>query len=90
MTDPVFIHPIPEPISAGDRFRLTGAEAKHATVKRLEVGEGLVVTDGTTRAVHCSFLGDATVEVADILQLPVPHPRVTGVQAIPKLSLIHI
>lgn len=84
MTDPVFIHPIPEPISAGDRFRLTGAEAKHATVKRLEVGEGLVVTDGTTRAVQCSFLGDATVEVADILQLPVPHPRVTVVQAIPK------
>ncbi|MGJ4168838.1 16S rRNA (uracil(1498)-N(3))-methyltransferase [Corynebacterium macclintockiae] len=84
MTDPVFIHPIPEPIAAGDRFRLTGAEAKHATVKRLEVGEGLVVTDGTTRAVQCSFLGDATVEVADILQLPVPHPRVTVVQAIPK------
>lgn len=84
MTDPVFIHPIPEPIASGDRFRLTGAEAKHATVKRLEVGEGLVVTDGTTRAVQCSFLGDATVEVADILQLPVPHPRVTVVQAIPK------
>lgn len=84
MTDPVFIHPIPEPIAAGDRFPLTGAEAKHATVKRLEVGEGLVVTDGTTRAVQCSFLGDATVEVADILQLPVPHPRVTVVQAIPK------
>lgn len=84
MTDPVFIHPIPEPVAAGDRFRLTGAEAKHATVKRLEVGEGLVVTDGTTRAVQCSFLGDATVEVADILQLPVPHPRVTVVQAIPK------
>lgn len=84
MTDPVFIHPIPEPIAAGDRFRLTGAEAKHASVKRLEVGEGLVVTDGTTRAVQCSFLGDATVEVSDILQLPVPHPRVTVVQAIPK------
>ena len=44
----------------------------------------MVVTDGTTRAVQCSFLGDATVEVADILQLPVPHPRVTVVQAIPK------
>ncbi|WP_034985327.1 16S rRNA (uracil(1498)-N(3))-methyltransferase [Corynebacterium jeikeium] len=84
MTDPVFIHPIPEPVAVGDRFRLTGAEAKHASVKRLEVGEGLVVTDGAARAVQGSFLGDATVEVTDILELPVPHPRVTVVQAIPK------
>ena len=84
MTDPVFIHPIPEPVVVGDRFRLTGSEAKHASVKRLEVGEGLVITDGATRAVQGSFLGDATVEVADILELPTPHPRVTVVQAIPK------
>lgn len=84
MTDPVFIHPIPEPVAVGDRFRLTGAEAKHASVKRLEVGEGLAVTDGAARAVQASFLGDATVEVTDILKLPVPHPRVTVVQAIPK------
>lgn len=84
MTDPVFIHPIPEPVAVGDRFRLTGAEAKHASVKRLEAGEGLVVTDGAARAVQGSFLGDATVEVTDILELPVPHPRVTVVQAIPK------
>lgn len=84
MTDPVFIHPIPEPVAVGDRFRLTGAEAKHASVKRLEVGEGLVVTDGAARAVQGSFLGDATVEVADILELPTPNPRVTVVQAIPK------
>ena len=84
MTDPVFIHPIPEPVAVGDRFCLTGAEAKHASVKRLEVGEGLVVTDGAARAVQGSFLGDATVEVADILELPIPNPRVTVVQAIPK------
>lgn len=84
MTDPVFIHPIPEPVAVGDRFRLTGAEAKHASVKRLEAGEGLVVTDGAARAVRGSFLGDATVEVTDILELPVPNPRVTVVQAIPK------
>lgn len=84
MTDPVFIHPIPDPVAVGDRFRLTGAEAKHASVKRLEVGEGLVVTDGAARAVQASFLGDATVEVTDILELPVPNPRVTVVQAIPK------
>lgn len=84
MTDPVFIHPIPEPVAVGDRFRLTGAEAKHASVKRLEAGEGLVVTDGAARAVQGSFLGDATVEVIDILELPTPHPRVTVVQAIPK------
>lgn len=84
MTDPVFIHPIPEPVAVGDCFHLTGAEAKHASVKRLEAGEGLVVTDGAARAVQGSFLGDATVEVTDILELPVPHPRVTVVQAIPK------
>lgn len=84
MTDPVFVHPIPEPVVVGDRFRLTGAEAKHASVKRLEVGEELVVTDGAAHAVQGSFLGDATVEVIDILKLPTPHPRVTVVQAIPK------
>ena len=84
MTDPVFVHPIPEPVAVGDRFRLTGAEAKHASVKRLEVGEGLVITDGATRAVQGSFLGDATVEVTEVLELPTPNPRVTVVQAIPK------
>ncbi|HJF11382.1 16S rRNA (uracil(1498)-N(3))-methyltransferase [Corynebacterium falsenii] len=85
MTDPVFIHPIPDPTpAAGECFSLTGAEAKHAEVKRLEEGERVVVTDGSSRAVRGRWRAGGLVEVAETLTMPEPRPRVTVVQAIPK------
>ncbi|MCX2163393.1 16S rRNA (uracil(1498)-N(3))-methyltransferase [Corynebacterium auriscanis] len=87
MTDPVFIHPIPIEAaadgSAGFRFALTGAEAKHVDVKRLKDGEPLVITDGQSRAVRAVWRG-GQVEVTEGLAVPAPRPTVTVVQAIPK------
>ncbi len=83
MTDPVFIHPIPDEATPGFRFTLTGSEAKHTEVKRLKDGEGLVVSDGFSRAVRATWQhGQAQVE--EVLAIPTPRPSVTIVQAIPK------
>ncbi len=87
MTDPVFFHPIPAEVLAGNpvgqRFQLTGAEAKHADVKRLKDGEALVITDGSDQAVRAVWRG-SQVEVTEVLAIAPPRPFVTVVQAIPK------
>ena len=87
MTDPVFIHPIPSEIVQGDpvgqRFSLTGAEAKHADVKRLQDGEALVVSDGISQAVRAVWRG-GQIEVTQALEVERARPVVTVVQAIPK------
>ena len=87
MTDPVFIHPIPNEVTQSDpvglRFHLTGAEAKHADVKRLKDGEALVITDGVSQAVRAVWRG-GPVEVTEVLEIIAPRPAVTVVQAIPK------
>ena len=74
----------PDPLSG----RLTGAEARHAHVKRIAPGESIVLTDGTgltatitvTRASQEEVVG----EVIAHAEVPAPTPRVTVVQAIPK------
>jgi len=76
---------VPQP----GRFRLVGAEGRHAaTVRRLRPGESLVLTDGAGR------LAPATVVEADRAELTLdvratevvgpPAVRVTLVQAVPK------
>lgn len=87
MTDPVFVHPIPGGASAGMRFQLTGAEAKHTEVKRMRDGESLVVTDGSTHAIAGLWRTDGAageVEISTVLDITLPRPQVTVVQAIPK------
>lgn len=85
MSDPVFVHPIPEAAARtpGATFQLTGAEAKHTEVKRISDGESLVVTDGTERAIR-GLWRSGVIEVVEALDFPSPQPRVTVVQAIPK------
>lgn len=87
MTDPVFIHPLPVEVTSGNpvgqRFALTGAEAKHADVKRLKDGESLVITDGSSQAVRAVWRG-GQVEVTETISVGQPRPKVTVVQAIPK------
>jgi 16S rRNA (uracil1498-N3)-methyltransferase len=68
---------------------LDGAEGRHAVaVRRLRVGEEVVLTDGAGTAATCTVatVGRAalvaTVSVVDTT--PVETPRVTVVQAIPK------
>lgn len=83
MSDPVFVHPIPAGAGPGDRFALTGAEAKHTEVKRIRDGETLIVTDGTAAAI-AGVWAEGQVEITAALDMPRPRPRVTVVQAIPK------
>ncbi|RAV33107.1 16S rRNA (uracil(1498)-N(3))-methyltransferase [Corynebacterium heidelbergense] len=83
MSDPLFIHPIPPGARPGDIFALTGAEAKHAQVKRLKEGEGVMVSDGSTTAVRGQWTQGGVRIVSD-LQVRAPRPFVTVVQALPK------
>ncbi len=71
------------------RVVLDGPEGRHAaTVRRLRVGEPLVLTDGrgswAPGTVTAVGRAELTVEVALVRQRPMPQPRVVLVQALPK------
>lgn len=83
MTDPVFIHPLPDHCAVGQAFQLTGAEARHTEVKRMRDGETLVVSDGVGRAIRGQWAA-GHVEITEVLDVAEPRPRVSVVQAIPK------
>jgi 16S rRNA (uracil1498-N3)-methyltransferase len=76
-------------VRAGDPVRVEGDEAHHAVaVRRLRVGEGVVLTDGTgttvTGTVAATGKRDLTVEAVDVVAVPAPDPSLTVVQALPK------
>jgi 16S rRNA (uracil1498-N3)-methyltransferase len=87
VTAPVFLSPLT--VAAGGTLRLDGAEGRHAaTVRRLTVGEAVIVTNGLGRR-HVGVvmavgkgMVDVTVESAE--DVPAPSPRVVVVQALPK------
>ena len=67
---------------------LTGAEAKHAHVKRIAPGEHIMLIDGqgSTALTRVTSVGAGRVDgVVERQQfVPQPTPRVTVVQAVPK------
>ena len=67
---------------------LTGAEAKHAHVKRIQPGEHIMLIDGqgATALTRVTSVGAGRVDgVVEKQQfVPQPTPRVTVVQAVPK------
>jgi 16S rRNA (uracil1498-N3)-methyltransferase len=72
-----------------DVIVLTGAEGRHAaTVRRIRPGERADVADGDGMIAECvvTAAGDGRVElrVQARREVPVPDPRITVVQAIPK------
>jgi len=76
-------------VPAAGQFRLTGPEGRHAAaVRRLRVGETLVLIDGRGRRASGTVLevgrGELTVQVAIALTIDRPAVRVTLVQALPK------
>jgi 16S rRNA (uracil1498-N3)-methyltransferase len=85
-TAPLFlVHALP----CGDTAVLDGAEGRHAaTVRRLRVGEDLLLADGhggLARAVVEGVAKDAlTLRVVDRSTLPPPAPRVVLAQALVK------
>lgn len=89
MSDPCFIGDLADDVAVGHIVTLTGSEAHHAAaVRRIEVGESVLVTDGAGHAVR----GPATavdrraveVEVVEVLQAPVRAHRWVAVQALAK------
>ncbi|MFF7402529.1 16S rRNA (uracil(1498)-N(3))-methyltransferase [Streptomyces murinus] len=88
MTAPVFV--VPDFAADGDRYVLDGPEGRHAvSVKRLEAGEEVVLTDGAGRYAVCEVLGSEgkdrlVVRMPQVSEEPAPRPRITVVQALPK------
>ncbi|GLZ39610.1 16S rRNA (uracil(1498)-N(3))-methyltransferase [Actinokineospora sp. NBRC 105648] len=73
----------------GAGFTLDGPEGRHAAaVRRLRVGEELLVSDGRGRVARCavSVAGKDSLELAvvDRWEEPPPSPRVVVVQALAK------
>ncbi|MGW7314238.1 16S rRNA (uracil(1498)-N(3))-methyltransferase [Streptomyces sp. NPDC054865] len=87
MTAPVFVV---EEVPAGPEFVLDGPEGRHAvSVKRLNPGEEVVLTDGRGRwaeAVVKSAEGKdrLVVSVTEVSEEAEPAVRITVVQALPK------
>ena len=75
--------------SAGSLVEVTGDEAHHAVaVRRLRVGEQVVLTDGHGTSVTGSVASTGkrvfAVEVGSVSVDPRPDPAITVVQALPK------
>lgn len=88
MTAPVFV--VEHFDSDGDRYVLDGPEGRHAvSVKRLQPGEEVVLTDGAGRYAVCEVIGTEgkdrlIVHMSGVSEEPEPAPRITVVQALPK------
>ncbi|WP_300538078.1 16S rRNA (uracil(1498)-N(3))-methyltransferase, partial [uncultured Nocardioides sp.] len=89
MSLPVHLVPSLEGVTAGATVVVEGDEAHHAVaVRRLRVGERLVLTDGLGRSAvgEVASTGKRRLDVAvrETASDPEPAPAVTVVQALPK------
>ena len=88
MSAPVFASPRAG-LVAGARVVLDGAEGHHAAVvRRLRVGERLLLTDGAGTAADCVVLevgrDQLTASVESVVGEAAPQPRLVVVQSLPK------
>ena len=79
------VDPVPQP----GAFQLTGPEGRHAaTVRRLRVGEQVMLTDGSgglaPALVTAVGRHELTLDVGPTTRVDLPAVRVTLVQALPK------
>ena len=86
MTLPVFL--VATEALRHDVITLDGDEARHAHVKRVRVGEQVLLTDGLGAGAECEVVSvtKAAVDCAVLVRRVAPPavPRLTVVQAIPK------
>ncbi|HEY3737228.1 MAG TPA: 16S rRNA (uracil(1498)-N(3))-methyltransferase [Jatrophihabitans sp.] len=85
-TAPLFLL---DPLPAGESISLTGDEGRHAArVKRLGVGERVLISDGRGAVAECAVaevLPDGLrLSVMARRAVPEPTPRLVVVQALPK------
>jgi 16S rRNA (uracil1498-N3)-methyltransferase len=83
----VFVVPVAD--LAGDTIAVGGDEGRHAAkVRRVRVGEQIVLTDGRGAGAVCTvrevYSGGLRADVVDRVHEPDPRPSLTVVQAIPK------
>ena len=89
MTLPVHLVPALGRVASGAVVEVTGDEAHHAVaVRRLRVGEAVMLTDGAgtavTGSVETTGKRSLTVRVVDVRRYPPPSPELVVVQALPK------
>ena len=91
MTAPVFVvESLERAVGAGGEYVLDGPEGRHAvSVRRLQPGEDIVLTDGRGRGAAGVVLRTEgkdrlIVEPREFPTEPEPTPRITVVQALPK------
>ncbi|MEW2631518.1 16S rRNA (uracil(1498)-N(3))-methyltransferase [Streptomyces sp. NPDC048389] len=90
MTAPVFLVESLEGVAPGASVTLDGPEGRHAvSVRRLQCGEEIVLTDGRGRGASGSVASTEgkdrlVVDVRECPEEPEPVPRITVVQALPK------
>ncbi len=88
MTEPLFLADLNDPIP-GSHVYLEGDEGRHAaTVRRIRVGETIMVADGSGNAVRGPVIevdrSVVVVEVEDVLHKPVPKVKYAVIQALAK------
>jgi 16S rRNA (uracil1498-N3)-methyltransferase len=88
VTAPVFFADVGSAV-VDDRIVLGGDEGRHAAdVRRIRVGEPIDLTDGVGTLVHtvvdAARRGELTVVVSERIDVPVPAPRLTVVQALAR------
>lgn len=88
MTEPLFLAALDRP-AVGEVVELTGEEGRHAAVvRRLRVGEVVLVSDGNGTAVRGPVLrvdkNGLAITVEEVLHEPEPPVRYVAVQALPK------
>ncbi|KRB77354.1 16S rRNA methyltransferase [Nocardioides sp. Root190] len=89
MTLPQHLVPTLAGVVVGSEVSVEGDEAHHAVVvRRLRVGESLLLTDGSGRVVTGEVTATAkrtfSVVAREVTDVPEPLPRITAVQALPK------
>ena len=89
MSLPVHLVPSLVGVAVGSSVEVTGDEAHHAVaVRRLRVGECVVLTDGTGTSVTGEVASTGkrvfAVTATSVESVPAPEPSVVVVQAIPK------
>ncbi|MFG2137418.1 16S rRNA (uracil(1498)-N(3))-methyltransferase [Streptomyces sp. NPDC048650] len=90
MTAPVFLVDSMADVRAGGSLTLDGPEGRHAvSVRRLRVGEDIVLTDGAGSGAEGTVAAvegkdRLTVTVTDVRTEAPPTPTLTVVQALPK------
>lgn len=89
MTDPVFLTELADTVRPGDELDLSGDEGRHAaTVRRIRVGETIVLSDGAGRGargeVIASQKSGLRVRVTEVLEARPPALHVVCAQALAK------